>query len=100
MCPNSLYFTLYVHFLLFFLTNTGKETEFLLFSDPKRIFFIYFSLYSYIKCRYLSGIKKKHTKAPVSLRFTALEEEKQFYEKDEKRSIKSESGTPAITEVF
>lgn len=74
-----------MHFLLgafVFLTNTGKETEFLLFSDPKRIFFIYFSLYSYIKCRYLSGIKKKHTKAPVSLRFTALEE-KQFYEKDE-----------------
>lgn len=39
--------------------------------DPKRIF-IYFSLYSYMKCRYLSGIK--NTKAPVSLRFIALEE--------------------------
>lgn len=59
--------------LLLWKTNTGKERW--VSADPKRIeFFIYFSLYSYIKCRYLSGSKKKHTKAPVSLRFTTLEE--------------------------
>lgn len=51
------------------------------------------------KCRYLSGIKKTHTKAPVSLRFTALEENN-FMKKIKRHSIKSESGTPAITEVF
>lgn len=43
--------------------------------------------------------KRKHTKAPVSLRFTALGENN-FMRKTKKRSIKSESGTPAITEVF
>lgn len=88
-------------FLLFlFFTNTGKETKFLLFSDPERIFFIYFSLYFYKKCRYLSGIKKKHTKAPVSLCFTAVEENNSMKKKTKRCSIKSESGTPAITEVF
>lgn len=81
--------------------NTGKETEFLLFSHPKRIYlsFNYFSVYSYIKCIYLSGIKKKHTKAPMSLHFTALEENN-FMKNTERRSIKPESGTPAITEAF
>lgn len=52
-----------------------------------------------IKCRYLSGSKKKHTKAPVSLRFTTLEGKKKKKRK-KRHSIKSESGTPAITEVF
>lgn len=56
-------------------------------------------MYSYIKCRYLSGIKKKHTKAPISLHFTALEENN-FMKNTKRRSIKPESGTPAITEVF
>lgn len=40
---------------------------------------------SCIKCRYLSGIKtKKHTKAPVSLCFSALEENN--YMKETKRN--------------
>lgn len=114
MCPKSLcslYFALlglecafpvgsFFFFYFFFFTNTGKETKFLLFSDPERIFFIYFSLYFYKKCRYLSGIKKKHTKAPVSLCFTAVEENNSMKKKTKRCSIKSESGTPAITEVF
>lgn len=74
-----------VRFRMCFSCCTGKETKFLLFSDPERIFFIYFSLYFYKKkCRYLSGIKKKHTKAPVSLRFTALEENNFMKKKDKK----------------
>lgn len=43
--------------------------------------------------------KKKHTKAPMSLHFTALEENN-FMKNTKRRSIKPESGTPAITEVF
>lgn len=77
MCPNSFFSLLVslcqasnVRFLLgaFFRQNTGKKLS---FCCPKRIF-IYFILYSYMRCRYLSGFK--NTKAPVSLRFITLEE--------------------------
>lgn len=94
---------LFFCFYFFFLTKYWKLSFCcsLILKESSSSLSILACIHSYIKCRYLSGIKKIHTKAPVSLHFTTFRR-KQFYKKKtlKKRSIKSESGTPAITEVF
>lgn len=64
-----------------------------LWSFKNLVLLYLFSLYSYIKCRYLSYIKKKHTKAPVSLRFTTFEENN-FMKKTKKQTKKQSNLNP------
>lgn len=71
----SLFFCFFFHFyfIFYFFTNTGKSKLTFCCSAILKESSVSI-LACIIKCRYLSGSKKKHTKAPVSLRFTTLEE--------------------------
>lgn len=74
MCISLFCFVLCFHFyFILFFTNTGKSKLTFCCSPILKESSVSI-LACIIKCRYLSGSKKKHTKAPVSLRFTTLEE--------------------------
>lgn len=74
MCISLFCFVLCFHFyFILFFTNTGKSKLTFCCSPILKESSVSI-LVCIIKCRYLSGSKKKHTKAPVSLRFTTLEE--------------------------
>lgn len=72
MCPSV---TFSSECAISFLHLLEKELSFYRSLNLKIEICIYFSVFSNVKCRYLSGIKMKHTKAPVSLCFATLEQE-------------------------
>lgn len=90
MCISLFCFVFSFLFNFFFFTNTGKSKLTFCCSAILKESSVSI-LACIIKCRYLSGSKKKHTKAPVSLRFTTLEggkkEERNNFMKDAQSNL-------------